>query len=81
MNTFGLLVGVSVFIAVGIIAIAVPEKIRGIAIRYAERSHSYIRPIYFAGFLKSQYYVPAIRIIGIISICCGLAVAIAHFLR
>lgn len=80
MKTVGLIAGIIIFVTIGALAVAMPERFRDVAIRASENSRSFVRPLYFPAYVKSRYYLYAVRALGILSILIGIVVAIVSLI-
>jgi hypothetical protein len=80
MGTLNMIVGALAFLIVGLIALAMPERLQRTSLRAYERSPVWLRPLYFPNYLRSRGYVIMARIIGVICILVAMTAVIVRFM-
>ena len=81
MGTLGVIAGAAAFLTVGLIAIAVPGKIRDAALRAHDRSPVWLRELYFPAYLRSNWYVRVTKAGGVLCIIVAIAAVVLHLAK
>ena len=66
-----------IFLIIGTICLLWPEKVQNYGLKYADKGIGKINP--FLGWMKTRYYIFALRILGLVQISVSIIAFIAVF--